>query len=439
LDPPWEGIAVDDSTRSAVLADLHTEVTVLLDWVLDAAELDLATAEWRVRDGLRALGARLLAAGLAARGTGQVGPRHACACGGTAGFEGYRAKEVQTLVGWIRLRRAYYVCPTCGTGHAPLDATLGVARDSHSPGVRRLMARFGARLPFGQAVDDLAEAAGIQTSASTVRTVTETVGVRRETQLDTTVAAAWRDGLPPAPAPAPDRLYVALDGTLVPAVGGQYKEAKVGVVRPEYHAVGGDLAPAAASYVASFAPAADFGRRLALEAHRRGLEGAAEVVVLGDGAVWIWNLAEEHVPTATQIVDWYHASERIWALGRARYGDGTTETAHWVEQQLDRLAKGEVRRLIRNWRRLRWTGTAAAVRDEQVTYFTNQADRMAYDRYRARGLDIGSGMVEGGAKALIGAREKGAGMRWTEPGANAVAQVRVLLFNAQWATYDLAA
>ena len=79
------------------------------------------------------------------------------------------------------------------------------------------------------------------------------------------------------------------------------------------------------------------------------------------------------------------------------------------------------------------------MRDAQVTYFTNQASRMAYDRYRAAGWDIGSGMVESACKHLIGAREKGPGMRWSEAGAQTVAAVRVLLFNDQWATYDLAA
>jgi hypothetical protein len=232
---------------------------------------------------------------------------------------------------------------------------------------------------------------------------------------------------------------VALDGTLVPAVGGQHKEAKVGVVRPEGRDPAGALAAAPASYVAGFAPAAEFGRRLALEAHRRGLEAAEEVVVLGDGAEWIWNLAAEHFPGAVEIVDWYHAAERIWELGRARYGEGTARTARWVERQLERLAKGEVRALVAAWRRLKCGAAAAAVRDEQVGYFTNQAGRMAYGRYRARGLAIGSGMVEGGAKALIGAREKGPGMRWSAAGANAVAQVRTLLFNDAWAAYDLAA
>ncbi len=152
-----------------------------------------------------------------------------------------------------------------------------------------------------------------------------------------------------------------------------------------------------------------------------------------------WNLAAEHFPGATQSVDWYHASERIWELGRAHYGEGTAKAAAWAERQLARLAKGEVRALVRAWRRLACRGAAVAVRDEQVGYFTNQTGRMAYDRYRARGLDIGSGMVESACKLVIGAREKGPGMRWSVPGAQAVANVRVLLLNDQWAAYDLAA
>ena len=430
---------MDDSTTPAVLEAMQAELAGLLAGLVEVAELDLGAAERAVRDGVLALGARLLAAGLAARGPGKAGPRLACPCGAEAAGEGYRRKEVQTLVGWIRVRRAYYWCAACGRGWCPLDGVLGVGRDSHSPGVRRALGRLGALLPFAQAADTLAEVAGVQTSASTLRGVTEAVGARREAELERAAAAAWRSGLPPADAPAPARLYVAMDGVRILGEGGEGKEAKVGVVRPEHRAPGGELCPAAASYAASFAPAEAFGQRLALEAHRRGLEAAAEVVVLGDGAEWIWNLAAEHFPDATQLVDWYHASERIWDLARAHHGEGTAKADTWAERQLQRLAQGEVRELVRAWRRLRCRGTAATVRDEQVGYFTNQADRMAYDRYRARGLDIGSGMVEGACKLVIGAREKGPGMRWSVPGAQAVANVRVLLFNDQWAAYDLAA
>ena len=430
---------MDDSTTPAVLAAVQREVADLVAGLIAAKALDLATAERTVREGVLAIGARVLAAGLAARGTGKTGPIRPCACGADATCEGYRTKEVQTLVGWIRVRRAYYWCADCGRGWCPLDAALGLGRASHSAGVRRAIGRLGALLPFAQAAATLAEVAGVQTSASTVRAVTEAIGTRREEEVEDAVKRAWQDGVPPVAGPVPARLYVAMDGVRILEVGGEGKEAKVGVVRPEYRTPAGDLDPAPASYVASFAPAAEFGPRLALEAHRRGLERAAEVVVLGDGAEWIWNLAAEHFPDATQIVDWYHASERIWALGRARYGEGTATTAGWVNRQLGRLAKGEVAGLVAAWRRLKCAAAAAAVRDEQVTYFTNQARRMAYDQYRARGLDIGSGMVESACKLVIAMREKGPGMRWQIPGAQAVAHVRVLIFNDQWPDDDLAA
>jgi len=136
-----------------------------------------------------------------------------------------------------------------------------------------------------------------------------------------------------------------------------------------------------------------------------------------------------------QIVDWYHASEHVWDLGRALYGPETPETAAWVDQQLTRLAAGEAAALAQAWQDLPCRGEAAQVRDAQVTYFTNQAGRMAYDQYRTDGWDIGSSMIESACKTVIGQREKGPGMRWTDAGAQAVANVRVLLINDEWTDY----
>ena len=229
-----------------------------------------------------------------------------------------------------------------------------------------------------------------------------------------------------------------MDGVRILGTDGAGREVKVGVVVPVQETTAGERREAA-SYAAGLEPAAAFGQRLALEAHRRGIEGAGAIAVLGDGAEWIWHLAAEHFPTAPQIVDWFHASERVWDLGRARFGDGTEQTAAWVAAQLARLLQGEAATLAAEWRALVCTGPTAAVRDAQVTYFTNQAPRMAYHRYRAAGWDIGSGMVESACKHLSGAREKGAGMRWSERGAHSVAAVRVLLFNDHWQTHDLAA
>lgn len=426
--PAWEGIGMDDSTHSAVLAEVQAELERLWDDLVGTPEDGLERAEGGVREGMLAIGARLLEAAIAARGAGKAGGRLACPCGGAATFEGYRPKQVQTVVGWITVRRAYYACAACGHGHCPRDVVLGLARDSHSPGVRRLASRCGARLPFAEAAATLAETARIQLSASTVRTVTEAVGAQREAEQAGAIAAAWAEGLPAVDGAPPERLYVAMDGVRILGVAGAGREVKVGVVVPVRRRAGQEWRERA-SYAAGLEPAERFGRRLALEAHRRGLETAGMIAVLGDGAAWIWVLAEEHFPGAVHIVDWFHASERIWALGRALYGPETAETTAWVEPQLARLAQGHAAALAQAWQALPCRGEAAAVRDEQVTYFTNQAGRMAYDQYRAAGWDIGSGMVESACKHLIAAREKGAGMRWSDAGAHTVAAVRVMLRN----------
>jgi hypothetical protein len=422
---------MDDSTFPAVLDALRAELADLLAWVSTTPDLDLGTAETETLRRVRAIGARLLEAGLAARDT--PGAR-TCRCGTRLRSEGRRARGVQTVLGWITIERTYARCPACGATGCPHDLTLGLGRDSHSAGVRRLASRFGALLPFAPAAATLREAAGIQLSASTVRTVTEGVGQQREVAIQDAITSAWDHGWTEPDSAPPDRCYVAMDGVRILGTDGEGREVKVGRVVPVRATPQGEQR-GASRYAAGLEPADAFGRRLAVVAHTVQAERAPRLAVLGDGAAWIWNLADEHFPHAVQIVDWFHASERVWDLGRALHGQDTPETAAWVDRHLARLQAGEAASLATEWAALRLRGDAATVRDAQVTYFTNQAGRMAYHRYRAEGWDIGSGMIESSCKTVIGQREKGAGMRWSDTGAQTVANVRLLLFNDAWEAY----
>ncbi len=429
---------MDDSTFPAVLADLGRELQDLLGWVSQTPELDLGTAETETLARLRTIGTRLLETGFAARATAERGREQRCGCGTRMHLDRHRVKGVQTLLGWITVCRATYHCPACGTRTTPWDTRLGLGRDSHSPGVRRLASRCGALLSFAQAAATLRETAGIHLSPSTVRTVTEAVGAVREAAIQGNIVTAWAHGWEGGSGAPPDRCYVALDGVRILGTDGEGREVKLGRVMPVHQTAQGEQR-GPSRYAAGLEPAAAFGRRLAVVAHTVRAEGASQLAVLGDGAAWIWNLADEHFPQAVQIVDWYHASERIWELGRALHGAETPETTTWVARQLDRLAGGEAAALAAEWAHLPLRGEAARSRDAQVTYFTNQASRMAYDRYRADGWDIGSGMIESGCKTVIGQRQKGSGMRWTDAGAQTVANVRLLLFNAEWDDYWAAA
>jgi len=185
---------MDDSTIPAVLAEVGRDLDELLGWVAETPNLALATAEMAILTAVRSLGARLLEAGLAARGRGRHASGQPCPCGAKLRCEGYRPKEVQTLLGWITVERAYDRCPGCGSSQVPRAAALGLGRDSHSPGVRRLASRFGALRSFAQAAATLDEAAGVQLSPSTVRTVTEGVGAAREQAPQAAITAAWADG-----------------------------------------------------------------------------------------------------------------------------------------------------------------------------------------------------------------------------------------------------
>lgn len=231
------------------------------------------------------------------------------------------------MVGWVTIRRASYGCPACGHGHCPLDTTLGLHRDSHSPGVRRLACRLGALLPYAEAATTVAETVRVQLSANTVRTVTEAVGARWEQRVAAEIATVWTRAVPPAGGPRPERLDVVMAGVRILGIDGTGREVTPGMVVPVAK-TGASERRDTVSYVAGLEPAA-FGPRLVLEAHRRGIEGGPQIAIPGDGAEWIWTLAAEHCPTAIPIADWFHASEHIWGLGRALSGAETGETEAW--------------------------------------------------------------------------------------------------------------
>lgn len=147
----------------------------------------------------------------------------------------------------------------------------------------------------------------------------------------------------------------------------------------------------------------------------------AERVVLGDGAPWIWNFADEHVPDAIQIVDVFHAKQHVFDVARALYGKGRDLAAQWGEARRDELDQGRLDLVIAASRR------HASHCDEvarKIAYFRINRARMGYPRFREQGLCVSTGVVEGGCKSLIGGRLKRGGMHWSVSGANSIIALR---------------
>ena len=246
------------------------------------------------------------------------------------------------------------------------------------------------------------------------------------------------------------KLYIAIDATGVPVVRrerqgqagkgekGEAKgrEAKVGCVFTQTR-LDEEKRPVrderSTTYVGAIEKAEPFAWRIYTEALRRGLRRAEQVIVLGDGAPWIWNIAEEHFPSAVQIVDIYHAREHLAQIGKVVYGEGTLVAKRWAAARSKQLDAGRVEAVVRALKTLHPRGSQArhAVR-KAIAYFQTNAHRMRYAEFRHQGLFVGSGVVEAGCKTLIGLRLKQSGMQWTVRGANAIIALRCCELSGRW-------
>lgn len=397
----------------------------------------LAELEHQLVRLLKQLGAALLAdlSTLAA----SADPRRtlACACGQLARYQRQRSAQVTTLLGPITIHRAYYLCETCGVGQHPLDAQLQFCAGSRSAALDELLALLGATQDsFVQAATVLERLTLVHVSANSVRDATQHLGALLLEQQ----AQPQAERAPSAPAHAtttasPSPLYITMDGVLAHLRERGWSEMKVGCCyltrsrvdrKPPEHL---EIRAHSASYLTTLEEAQSFGWRLWQEAVRRGVLSSEEVVVLGDGAHWIWNIAERHFPRATQILDWYHASEYVWNAASAIWGEASAERAAWAHAQLDKLWESKVEEVLVEL--LRWRERGEAV-EAALSYYTEHQTRMDYASYRARKLQIGSGSVESACKQLVSARLKLSGMIWGAAGAEAVAMVRAWLKSERW-------
>ena len=410
---------------------------------LEAVELAIRTAMMR-------LGGRLLE-DLLGLDPGHRGPRVDCGAGHQAEFASYRDKTIDTVLGPVDVRRAWYHCAACGHGLAPRDAGLGIEKASMSPGLAKMTARAAAAVPFARAASLLAELAGAELTAKRVERAAEAAGTAAAAAIEAHAAAiCCRQVIPlPPPAPVPDMLYIAVDGTGVPMVPAatQGRAGKAGDGQAHTREV--KLAclftqtstdddgrpvrdPASSSYLATFEPAARFGQLMHAEARRRGAEHIRQIVVLGDGAVWIWNLADQLLPAATQIVDLYHAREHVHDLATLAARLLRGHRKDWLAERLTELDNGDIKALLAAGRNLNFIGCLARERDRQLGYFETNAHRMRYQHFRQLGMFVGSGTVEAGCKAVIGQRLKLSGMRWNIPGATGIATLRCQDASNRW-------
>ncbi len=410
--------------------------------------VDMEALEIHIRSSMHSVGSLMLEKLLNSDGGDYRGRTLPCERGHVLEFKEYRDKEVLTVLGPVTVKRAYYYDEGCGEGYCPKDRVLDIVETSFSPGLRRIMGRVGAYRPFGLGHVDIKEMVGVEVDPKAIERISH--------QLGEEVEVFYREEADPflsgkvIPLQAVPKMYICMDGTGVPVVKaetvnrrgkgeeGQAKtrEVKLGCVFTQT-TVDEKGYPKrdenSTSYVGAIETAEAFGSRIYAEALRRGLERVPKVSVIGDGAPWVWNIAEEHFYGAIQIIDLYHAREHYWNVARAAFGKDPKRLNPWVEKRRKELDQGQVEHVIKAIQSLvASTKEQQEIFEGEIAYFEKNKERMRYWDFRKQGLFIGSGVVEAGCRTVIGQRLKQSGMHWTVRGANNIINLRCCILSNRW-------
>ena len=406
------------------------------------------------------------------------------ACGHEQHIVDYRTKQILTMMGKIEFKRAYYQCQKkeeqeseeeeqkqgC-PGRAPADQVWGIDQRRTTPGVQEAIGYLCARLTFEEAAETFSRFLPLKMTAKQAQNLMDPVGKALAEQEETVLKALFEQATHKHTSVQEqqellafkciERLYIEMDGIMErlrrgtvdmeasekTRKGDVYRELKVGTIfEAERGRERSELAPevwidtpkqGSQRYVARRTAKGDFDQLLYGLACQSGLSQAKQVVILGDGALWIWKLAGEHFPEAVQIVDLYHAQEHVWQVGRAVYGPQTEAAELWAKDACDLLVHGKIEALVAAITALPPIAPppsqSKSIPEQAVGYFTANAERMRYPTFRAQGMHVGSGIAEAACKTVVATRLKRSGMRWTPGGLDALLPLRTSVLNQ---TYD---
>ena len=424
--------------RDALIAELVEKMREQLEQTLpdDAATFD------QIEDAAGKIGRALsqdVQRRLVQQRSGQPRPpKQDCACGASARYKGQQARTLVTAHGAFTYKRACYHCAACKRLLAPLDAALHLDRGSTTTQVRLWVALLAGQLPFAQAATTLQMLTQVALSAASVERLSVTIGTALRASEQRQAQQHQADTLPKPTNKRCKRLYVGMDGVFVPLrdafkhdkslgeLSCRYGECKSGVVYEAYQdKAGKDSRVRTHAYIATLDKVDAFGPLLGTLAHQHGHHTAKEVVVIGDGAPWIWQLAAKQFTGAVQIVDFFHASEHLAKVAEVRFGKETQEGRAWLLARQEELRSDQLSKVLADLQA--WRPTSAPkkqLRHATYLYFYNNAVRMRYKTFLEAGYHIGSGVVEATCKQVVAQRLDQAGMHWRQESAEAIVALR---------------
>ena len=343
-----------------------------------------------------------------------------------------------TALGSIAVSRVYFTCFACNLGRHPADAVLGIDGYLTTQAIR-LICLAGGQRSFANAEMLLKELCGWRVSDERIRQACHAEADR---------IATWRADAPTEAKTPPVEFQV--DATKVNTDGG-WRDRKIAVFawRPCGPAASPDgwaqrtlPKPTMRLAFAAIEEIDLFGPRWGEWATRLGLKSFEKLSVFGDGAEWIWNAATEQFPGHRGTLDFFHAAQYLSAAADALHGPGTPESRSWFDAGRKALLGDGWYGIQEHVGQTLDTAVSDAGRaalEHMVRYLANHSLRLNYRHRLACGEPIGSGLIEGACKQVIGKRMKQTGARWTVANADRMAELCCLTYSDQWADYWLAA
>ena len=421
---------------SNIVAEIHQEIKDILQEFGAIEDVSVSTVETRVSEAAGSWAQRLSETILSQAASSQAASPVSVACPSCQRHSHRyrsRARNFTTVCGVLRVSRWEYKCQ-CGHIHVPWESKQGF-KGRYTQKVAATMMRLAAQLNYRAAASELKHH-GIEVSHTTLHQKVQ----------------AWSSGESVSDYVSQESLdedarwYVSCDGCHTNSRVG-WQEVKIGSIGKDYPLQNATsvmkIRPPSLRYVASRDGVADFQHQLAALATQTGIYQAEntmdteEVVVIGDGAAWIWNLADEYFPGATEIVDYMHAKKHLHDIGKLAFGEDDPDAVEtWVQATETPLYNGETSQVIASIRELEKQNPAIAdTLKREVRYFQKHSHRMQYRTLNEKGYQIGSGVIESACKHVVAERCKQAGMRWSTPGINAILFWRCLLKNDAADTY----
>ncbi len=430
-------MGTNETTKGEQYQAAEQELLKVIEEVEGIEEGDLKGLEEKIYQGIFKIGRKLMECGMKkGKESEPVPPKMQGKCGHQQKLVGYRSKKLLTLFGEVEWKRAYYQCQVeedkehdaeqekahqCSHGRAPADERWGVQGKRTTPAVQQYISYLCAMLTLEEAAETFRRLLPLRMSARQALNLMKPVGKALAKREDEVVKALFAEAgksktqeeekASQKSSKDIERLYIELDGILarmrrgsVPMEeherqrkGDVYREMKVGAVfLAERGRERSGLAPdvwvdmpkeGSLRYVARRTAKGGFGQLLYALAQQSGLDRAKQVVVLGDGAPWIWKLVAEHFPGAVQIVDLYHAQQHVWEVAHAVFASSSQDACIWAKQACTLLVHGKIEELVVALGKLPTIPPAPdesrSVPEKAADYFTTNAERMRYPAFRA--------------------------------------------------------